>query len=111
LVQLSNKQGTSIKYKTATDFLKTIHEVCPWFLISGDLSIVDMEQVRIDMQRILPKDGPNAIPAVTFSLCPLVKEALLNNILEVKKQVEEAKAAFIEAQNQESVRSLQASND
>lgn len=47
LVQLSNKQGTSIKYKTATDILKTVHEVSPWFLNSGDLSVVDGEQVRI----------------------------------------------------------------
>lgn len=88
-----------------------VQEVRPWILISGDLSIVDGEQVRIDLKRTLHRDGPNAIPTVTFSLCPLVKEALLSNIVEVKKQVKEAKAALAEAQNQESVRSLQASND
>ena len=111
LVQLSNKQATSTKNKTATDFLKTVHEVSPWILISGDLSIVDGKQVWIDLQRALHRDGLNAVSTVSLSLCPLVKESLLSNIVEVKKQAEEAKAAFSEAQNQESVRSLQVSND
>ena len=60
LVQLSNKQGTSIKYKIATGFLKAVHEVSPWLLISGVFSIVDWEQLRIDLQRTLHRDGLNA---------------------------------------------------
>lgn len=110
LIQLIQCQGTIIRHKTAKDFLKTIHKVSPWFLVSGDLNSLEWNQVKVDLQRTLHKEGPNTIPIVAFSLWRLVKDALISDNMVVKEQIRKTKDAFTEAQELESVRTIQTSN-
>lgn len=106
LISLLKQQGTSIKVKTAQDFVKTIEQVSPWFIANGGLNIPDWKQVKRDSQKALQDKGSESIPIATFSLWRLVKDVLLSENLRVKEQMMEIERTFGIAQDEHTKESI-----
>ncbi|KAM4798720.1 endogenous retrovirus group K member 5 Gag polyprotein-like [Urocitellus parryii] len=108
--ELLSKQGTGIKTKTATEFVETIAQACPWFLTGGFLNNTDWDLVKQDLQKILRDSGPDSIPIATFSLWRLVKDALLTDKVKIKEQLAECEQALNEVQEEQVAASLKDEN-
>lgn len=110
LIGLLRRQGTIIKSKTAKDFVQILQNASPWFLVSGGFNIPDWEQVKVDLQKYLHKEGHDSVSLATFSLWRLVKDALLSDDIEVQEHLNEAKTVLEESQIEEALRTLQTSD-
>ena len=69
-----------VKREMTSDFVHIIGDTSPWFLARAagrGLNVPNWEQVKLDLQRELQKQGPEHLPMAMFSLWRLVKEALL----------------------------------
>ncbi|KAL6060178.1 hypothetical protein STEG23_004067 [Scotinomys teguina] len=87
-----------------------VAEASPWFITGGGLNIPDWEQVKVDLQKILPKKGTDNVPLVTFSIWHLVKDALLTDKVKVKEQLAEAEQRLEKIQEEEVRKSVSATD-
>ena len=88
LLGLLETLGTRIKVETAQEIVKMVSEFSPWFLLAGGFNVTDWEQVKTDLHNALKERGPRAFPLAVFSLWRLIRDALLNNDVIVKEQLE-----------------------
>ncbi|KAL6054510.1 hypothetical protein STEG23_029837 [Scotinomys teguina] len=81
-----------------------VAEASPWFTTGGGLNIPDWEQVKVDLQKALRKKGMDNVPLVTFSIWPLIEDALLTDKVKVKEQLVEAEQSLEKIQEEEMLR-------
>ncbi|KAL6087947.1 hypothetical protein STEG23_034972 [Scotinomys teguina] len=108
--ELIASQGTKIKSLATITFVTAVAEASPWFITGGGLSIPDWEQVKADLQKILRKKGMDNVPLVTFSICRLIKDALLTDKVKVKEQLVEAEQSLEKIQEEEVRKSVSATD-
>lgn len=106
LLGLLENKGTGIKVETAQEIIKTVLKFSPWFLHAGGFNITDWDQVKADLQNALKEQGPQEFPMAIFSLWRLVRDALLNDDVRVKEQLESLNKTLEEIQEVESVSSI-----
>ncbi|KAL6034324.1 hypothetical protein STEG23_034944 [Scotinomys teguina] len=87
-----------------------VAEASPWFTTGGGLNIPDWEQVKVDLQKALRKKGMDNVPLVTFSIWPLIEDALLTDKVKVKEQLVEAEQSLEKIQEEEVRKSVSATD-
>ncbi|KAL6029855.1 hypothetical protein STEG23_037663 [Scotinomys teguina] len=106
--ELIASQGTKIKSHAAVAFVTSVAEASPCFITGGGLNIPNWEQVKVDLQKILCKEGADNMPLVTFSIWHLIKGALLTSKVKVKEQLVEAEQSLEKIQEEEVRKSVSA---
>jgi hypothetical protein len=71
-----------------TKFFIFVPQVCPWFIIDGpEIHPLKWEKVGRDLNDLLNKEGPDAVPTQTFSYGGLIRDVIKSSSAEAGKVV------------------------
>lgn len=71
------ERGVRVKKKDLVSFFCFVDEKCPWFILSGpDIHPLSWQKVGKDLNRLLEKEGPNAVPVSCFSYWGLIRDII-----------------------------------
>ena len=63
------ERGVRVKKKDLTKIFIFVSQVCPWFIIDGpEIHPLKWERVACDLNGILNKEGPDAVPTQAIYL-------------------------------------------
>ncbi|XP_070334567.1 endogenous retrovirus group K member 113 Gag polyprotein-like [Odocoileus virginianus] len=74
--QMLSHRGIHVKKSSLSTFFSFVQEQCPWFPDEGTVNLRIWERVGRDIRRHYDNVGPDRVPADTFSLWNLIRDAL-----------------------------------
>ena len=81
------ERGVRVKKKDLINFFIFIDQVCPWFIIDGaEIHPKKWRKVGRELNDILAKQGPEAVPANVFTYWSLIRVLVENTVDDPEKQ-------------------------
>ena len=82
------ERGVRVKKKDLKRIFIFVSQVCPWFIIDGpEIHPLKWEKVGHDLNDLLNKEGPDAVPTETFRYWGLVRDVIKSSSAEAGKIV------------------------
>jgi hypothetical protein len=84
----SLRERVRVKKKDLTKFFVFVSQVCPWFIIEGpEIHPLKWVKAGCDLNDLLNKEGPDAVPTQTFSYWDLIRDVIKSSSAEAGKVV------------------------
>ena len=81
------ESGVRVKKKDLINFYIFINQACPWFIIDGaEIHPKKWRKVGRELNDILAKQGPEAVPANVFTYWSLIRDLVENAVDDPEKQ-------------------------